>query len=309
MIPLIPKSTATNVHAARRSLTLPAESRRLALADDRDGLAHYIGSALGHDKLDAQEEVRLGRAIAAGRHGEEIRGAEALRALDRLAACNLRLVYHVAREFSVDRATRDELIGAGNLGLMIAARRFDVSFGHRFSTFAYWHIRSKVLGALNQDRRTVHLPRNIHESLSRLRSAREQLTQRLGRAPEDEELAAELGWTPERVVEHLCYEQYPASLEAPVGEDEAITLGQTLADDSAETPAEAASRSSEVERVRQAIARLPEREAFVIRRREGIGSAPMTLEEVGRELGVTRERARQLESRARRMLAELMSAG
>ncbi|MFM2131230.1 MAG: hypothetical protein RL646_433 [Verrucomicrobiota bacterium] len=307
MIPLIPKSTATPANANREPLGFAADFRRLAQPDERDGLSRYISEALGHERLSAKEELRLGRAIAAGRKGEEIRGKKAEAALDRLAACNLRLVFHVVKEFSVDRATREELLAAGNLGLMVAARRFDPTFGNRFSTYAYMHIRSKVFAALNQDRRAVHLPRNIHESLSKLRACRDLLTQRLGRAPEQEELADGLGWTLERVVQHLCHEQYPASLEAPVGEEDGLTLGQTLADDSAETPAEAAGRSSDVERVRRAIDSLPEREAFVIRMREGIGAPAMTLEEIGRKLGVTRERARQLEQRARRRLIELMS--
>ena len=306
MIPLIPKSTATNETANRRDLGLAADFRRIP-ADERDGLSRYLAEALGHEELDAKEELRLGRAIAAGRKNGEVVGKRAVRALQRLAQCNLRLVSFVAKDFNVDRAVREELLAAGNLGLMVAASRFDPSYGNRFSTFAYHHIRSKVFAALNQSRRAVHLPRNIHESLSKLRSCRSALTQRLGRIPEQEELAEELGWTVERVAQYLCHEQYPASLEAPVGDDEGLTLGQTLADDSAETPAEASSRSSEVERVRRAIDALPEREAYVIRMREGIGAEAMTLEQIGRSLGVTRERARQLEQRARRRLIELMS--
>ncbi len=306
MIPLIPKRTATKETARREDLGLAEDFRRLP-EDERDGLSRYLAEALDHDQLDAKEELRLGRAIAAGRKNGVIVGKRAVQALQRLAHCNLRLVSFVAKDFRVDRAVREELLAAGNLGLMVAASRFDPSYGNRFCTFAYHHIRSKVFAALNQNRRAVHLPRNIHESLSKLRTCRGALTQRLGRLPKEEELAAELGWPEERVADFLRHEQYPASMEAPVGDDEGLTLGQTLADDSAETPAEAASRSSEVERVRRAIEALPEREAYVIRMREGIGAPAMTLEQIGRKLGVTRERARQLEQRARRRLMELMS--
>lgn len=307
MIPLIPKSTATKENRTRESLGLAADFRRSPTPDERDGLGRYFANALNHDRLDGKEELRLGRAIAAGRKGDEIVGEKAKSAFHRLTSCNLRLVCHVTKEFSVDRAVREELIAAGNLGLTIAALRYDASYGTRFSTFAYMHIRSKVFAALNQERRAVHLPRNIHESLSKLRSARDQLTQRLGRPPEQEELADELRWTPEKVVQFLCHEQHPASLDAPVGEDEGLTFGQTLADDSAETPVEAAGRSSDVERVRRALDELPPREASVLRMREGIGGPAMTLEQIGGKLGVTRERARQLEQRARRRLMELMS--
>ncbi|MGA0133197.1 MAG: sigma-70 family RNA polymerase sigma factor [Opitutales bacterium] len=309
MIPLIPKSTATNKQqSTREAIGLADGFHRDTQPDERDGLGRYCAEALNHDALDAQEELRLGRAISAGRKGGEIVGEQAKSAFQRLTACNLRLVCHVVtKEFSVDRALREELIAAGNLGLAIAAQRYDAGFGTRFSTYAYMHIRSKVFAALNQERRTVHLPRNIHESLAKLRTARGQLTQSLGRPPEQEELAAELRWPTEKVVQHLCHEQYPASLDAPVGEDDGATFGQTLADDSAETPAEAAGRSSDIERVRRALDELPPRDADVLRMREGIGGPEMTLEQIGGRLGVTRERARQVEQRARRRLMELMS--
>jgi RNA polymerase primary sigma factor len=197
-----------------------------------------------------------------------------------------------------------ELISAGNVALLEAAVNFDADLGHRFSTYAYWGIRSAIFRELNFLRRTVRLPRNLHEQLARLRKVDAAARQALGRTPTDAELARAMACTPEKLTELQCYAQHGQSLDAPIGEDSDATLGDTLADGEAATPATAAEYADRQEALREVLAQLTPRELAVIRRRHGLDGEEETLHDIGRDEGVSRERIRQVEALALRKLRE-----
>jgi RNA polymerase primary sigma factor len=195
-----------------------------------------------------------------------------------------------------------ELIAAGNVALMEAARAFDADLGHRFSTYAFWGIRSAVFRHLNFLRRTVRLPRNLHEQMAKLRKAEAALRQETGREPTEAELATRLKCTPEKIVELRCYQQHGQSLDAPIGEDSETTFGDTLADREAPTPAVAAEASDRQAALAEVMAQLTPRELEVIRLRAGLDGEELTLDAIGRRHGVSRERIRQIEAEAIRKM-------
>jgi RNA polymerase primary sigma factor len=185
---------------------------------------------------------------------------------------------------------------------MEAARAFDADLGHRFSTYAFWGIRSAVFRHLNFLRRTVRLPRNLHEQMAKLRKAEAALLQETGREATEAELSAVLDWTPEKIVELRCYQQHGQSLDAPIGEDSDTTFGDTLADPGASTPAAYAEASDRQAALAEVMAQLTPRELEVIRARAGLDGEELTLEAIGRRHGVSRERIRQIEAEAIRKM-------
>jgi len=243
--------------------------------------------------LTAAEEVSLAKALE---HGDE-------RARQRLIESNLRLVVSVARRYSGRGLSFLDLIQEGNLGLMKAVERYDWRLGHRFSTYATWWIRQSVTRALADQGRTIRVPAQVVDTINRMARIDRQLTQKLGRAPTVDEVAAEMELTIEKV-EHLRrVAQEPVSLAAPVGDD-STELGELIEDERQLKPGEDMAEAQRDSRVAELVAQLPYRERTILELRYGLGGGQQhTLEEVGRRFGVTRERVRQIETRTLRRLA------
>jgi RNA polymerase primary sigma factor len=269
---------------------------------EADTLTQYMNQAARWPRLGAEEELNLGRKIKAGKDADGNLTPSARTAFDELVNRNLRLPYHAAQQMRVPREEMLELISAGNAALLDAARDFDADLGHRFSTYAFWGIRSAVMRELNFLRRTVRLPRNLHEQLSKLRKAEAALTQELGREPDETEAAAALGCTPEKVTELRCYQQHGQSLDAPLGEESDTTFGDTLTDEDAATPAAEAEAADRQDALNEVLAQLTPRELEVIRLRHGLDGDELTLDAIGQRQGVSRERIRQIEALALRKL-------
>jgi RNA polymerase primary sigma factor len=278
----------------------------LETAPDRSGeadsLTVYLNQAARWPRLSADEELALGHRIKAGKHADGSLSPAGQAAFDELVSRNLRLTYHAAKLIRVPRDEMIELVAAGNFALMESARAFDADLGHRFSTYAFWGIRSAVFRHLNFLRRTVRLPRNLHEQMAKLRKAEAALLQETGREATEAELSDALEWTPEKIVELRCYQQHGQSLDAPIGEDSDTTFGDTLADPEASTPAAYAEASDRQAALTEVMAQLTPRELEVIRARAGLDGEELTLDAIGRRHGVSRERIRQIEAEAIRKM-------
>ena len=275
-----------------------------ARSGEADSLTHYLNEAARWPRLSAEEELALGHRIKAGKNAAGTLTPAGQAAHDELVKCNLRLTYFVAKKINVSREETFELVAAGNVALMEAARTFDADLGHRFSTYAVWGIRSAVFRQLNFLRRTVRLPRNLHERMAKLRKAEAAILQKTGREATEDELSAALEWSPEKLAELRCYQQHGQSLDAPIGEDSDTTFGDTLADPEAPTPAAYAEASDRQAALAEVMAQLTPRELEVIRARAGLDGEEQTLDAIGRRHGVSRERIRQIEAEAFRKMRE-----
>ena len=271
----------------------------LTVEPSLDSLRLYLRSIGQVDLLTAAQEVELAKRIE---RGDMI-------AKRQMVEANLRLVVSIAKGYLGRGLSFLDLIQEGSLGLIRAVEKFDYRRGYKFSTYATWWIRQAVTRAIADKARTIRIPVHMVEKLNRVTHVERQLVQLLGREPEPYEIAAELRWPLDEVRDILRVSQLPVSLEKPVGDEDESQLGDFVADEEVAQPFEEASEHLQREGVRRALDALPERERQVIELRYGLsGLEPLTLEEVGRTFGVTRERIRQIETNTLKKLRALPEA-
>jgi RNA polymerase primary sigma factor len=281
----------------------PGQSKKaeldLTVEPSLDSLRLYLRSIGRVELLTADQEIELAKRIERGDMSAKRHMVEA----------NLRLVVSIAKGYLGRGLSFLDLIQEGSLGLIRAVEKFDYRRGYKFSTYATWWIRQAVTRAIADKARTIRIPVHMVEKLNRVAHVERQLVQRLGREPEPAEIAAELKITVREVRDILRVAQMPVSLEKPIGDEEESELGDFVADDQTEEPFEAATENLQREDIQRALNALPERERQVIELRYGLrGHEPLTLEEVGRAFGVTRERVRQIENNTLKKLKQLPEA-
>ncbi|WP_033352717.1 RNA polymerase sigma factor RpoD [Nocardiopsis xinjiangensis] len=308
----------TQVTDAEETETPPETGRRTG----SDLVRLYLREIGRVPLLSAQEEVDLAKAIEAGLyashrtsgpgHATGELGAlveEGRRAKRRLIEANLRLVVSIAKRYMGRGILFLDLIQEGNLGLIRAVEKFDYTKGFKFSTYATWWIRQAITRAIADQARTIRIPVHMVETINRLVRLQHQLHQQLGREPNTEELSSATGYGDERILEIQRIAREPVSLHTPIGDEES-DFGEFIEDSDAIMPVEAAAFTLLQERLRSLLGDLSDREQRVIRLRFGmVDGNPRTLEEVGREFGVTRERIRQIEAKTLAKLRHPSRAG
>jgi len=284
------------VEDEKATTELAKELEVLATLEDKtltDPVRMYLREIGRIPLLVAAEEVDLAQKIEKGN----------LQAKKKLIQSNLRLVVSIAKKYVGRGLSFLDLIQEGNQGLMRAVEKYDWRRGYKFSTYATWWIRQAITRAIADQARTIRIPVHMVETINRLYRTSRKLMQGLDREPTPEEIAGEMELSADRVREILKISQSITSLEKPVGDEGDSLLGDFIQDTSHPTPYDSASKQLLKENVKEVLCSLSEREAKVLKMRFGLeGYRPMTLEEVGKEFGVTRERVRQIEAKALRKL-------
>ena len=258
-----------------------------------DGVKLYLKQIGGKPLLSFDEEKELAKRVADG--DEE--------AVNILVEHNLLLVVSIAKKYIGCGLSYLDLIQEGNLGLMKAAQKFDPKRGCRFSTHATWWVRQAISRALSDQARTIRIPANVAELIGKIKKISIPMTQKLGRAPTEKELAEELGMKLDVVQTAIDMSQTMASLDTPIGEDDENTVGDMVEDTSTENPIAALIKEANLNIIESVFNTLTDKEANVLRMRFGIGvDKAQTLEEVGEHYGLTRERIRQIENKALRKM-------
>ena len=271
----------------------------LAVEPGVDSLRLYLHAIGRVELLTAGMEVALAKRIERGD----------VHAKQQMVEANLRLVVSIAKGYAGRGLSLLDLIQEGSLGLIRAVEKFDYRRGYKFSTYATWWIRQAVTRAIADKSRTIRIPVHVNEKLARVRSVERSLVQDLGREPEPAEVAAELGLGLAEVRELMGFGNAPVSLEAPLGEDGSGRVADLVPDGATDGPFESATDALQREGLKRALSLLTDRERTVIELRYGLtGREPLTLEQIGRDFGITRERVRQIESNSLRKLKRLPQA-
>lgn len=296
------------------------EVAELPVLDDNapgtgDSVKAYLKEIGRVPLLTAEQEIELAKRIEAGLFARERLGTEAalslelrtdlewiaddgLRAKERMLESNLRLVVSIAKRYTGRGMLFLDLIQEGNLGLIRTIEKFDYRLGFKFSTYATWWIKQAITRAMADQARTIRIPVHMVELINKVSRIQRRMQIDLGREPTPEEIADEADITPDRVIEVQAYSREPVSLSTPLGEEGDSEFGDLIEDTEAVSPADAVSFTLMQQQLRDLLGELTEREAGVITMRYGLADGkPMTLDEIGKVYGVTRERIRQIESK------------
>lgn len=284
--------------ASEATAELEKELETLTSLDDHainDPVRMYLKEIGRIPLLTREEEISLAQGVDRGDK----------RSKEKLTQSNLRLVVSIAKKYIGRGMSFLDLIQEGNKGLIRAVEKYDWTKGFKFSTYATWWIRQAITRAIADQARTIRIPVHMVETINKLMRTQRRLMQELGREPTPEEVGKELELTPDRVREIFKIAQKTTSLETPIGDEEDSLLGDFIADDRQASPYETTTKQLLKENIEEVLETLSDREREVLRMRFGFdGQRPMTLEEVGKEFGVTRERIRQIEAKAIRKLRQ-----
>jgi RNA polymerase primary sigma factor len=292
------RATEAEEHAGEGEGDGPAVRGRERSAYDGDTAIKLYLREIGQVRLlTQQEEVELAARI---RRGDK-------KAREQMIKANLRLVVKIARDYEGIGLPLLDLISEGNIGLMKAVERFDPAKGGKLSTYGSWWIKQSIKRALANQSKTIRLPVHLVDKISKMRRTALRLQEELGREPSDDELAEELGISPSRVAQMRMAAIRPASLDAPIGDEDSNNFAEVVQDESADTPYEQLEEKTVTRMLREMVKTLDPREATILRARFGLDGGPQkTLEEVGQKFGVTRERVRQIQNIALKKLRKMI---
>lgn len=261
------------------------------------GIKIYLEEIGQIDRVTPEEEIELAARIK--------RGDEAAR--QKLITSNLRLVVKIAKDYSRAGLPLLDLIAEGNVGLIKAVERFDPAKGGKLSTYAAWWIKQSIRRALANQSKSIRLPAHVVEKISKMRAAEQNLTEKLGRKPNNEELSKRMGIPPRKIEQLRTVAVHPASLDAPINDDGNGVFGDLVPDAGAKSPFDEINDTQLLEEVEDLMDRLDEREREILKYRYGLlGVEPETLEDVGERFGITRERVRQIQKKAVETLREML---